>query len=143
MINRVVLVGRLTANPELRKSAAGNSFASFTVAINNRTRPGEEKSASFINCVAFGATADNLAKFTRKGSLIGLEGRLQQRNYETKDGRKGSALDVLCDSIQFLESKGSNTSESSDSPASAYASQADDQSKNLDTIDIVDDDLPF
>lgn len=140
MINRVVLVGRLTKNPELRKSGAGNSFASFTVAIDNRSRPGEEKSASFINCVAFGNTADNLAKFTRKGSLIGLDGRLQQRNYETKDGRKGSTLDVLCDSIQFLDSKGSGPQVESSVPA--YEPQ-EDQSKNLDTIDIVDDDLPF
>jgi single-strand DNA-binding protein len=140
MINRVVLIGRLTQNPELRKSGAGNSFASFTVAVNNRPRQGEEKSASFINCVAFGVTADNLAKYTKKGSLVGVEGRLQQRNYETKDGRKGSALDVLCDSVQFLDSR--QSSETSYDAPPAYEPPTD-NNKNLDTIDIVDDDLPF
>ena len=142
MINRVVLVGRLTKNPELRKSGSGNSFASFTVAVDNRTRPGEEKSASFLNCVAFGNTADNLAKFTRKGSLIGLDGRLQQRSYETKHGRKGSTVDILCDTIQFLDSKGSGPQQDNSVPSYEPQPQ-DDQSKNLDTIDIVDDDLPF
>ena len=63
MINRVVIVGRLTKNPELRKSASGNSFASFTVAVDNRTKPGEQKTASFINCVAFGKLHSDKMKF--------------------------------------------------------------------------------
>jgi single-strand DNA-binding protein len=140
MINRVVIVGRLTKNPELRKSGAGNSFASFTVAVDNRTKPGEQKTASFINCVAFGNTADNLAKYTRKGSLIGVEGRLQQKNFETKDGRKGSSLDILCDTVQFLDPKNSGTTNAD--PTAKLEPEANDN-KNLDTIDIVDDDLPF
>jgi single-strand DNA-binding protein len=139
MINRAVLVGRLTKNPELRKSASGNSFASFTVAVDNRTKPGEAKTASFINCVAFGNTADNLAKYTRKGSLVGVEGRLQQSNYETKDGRKGSSLDILCDSVQFLETRQQATSQDY---TPTLEPQTNDN-KNLDAIDIVDDDLPF
>jgi single-strand DNA-binding protein len=141
MINRVVIVGRLTKDPELRKSTAGNSFASFTVAVDNRSKPGEQKTASFINCVAFGNTADNLAKYTRKGSLIGVEGRLQQRNYETKDGRKGSSLDILCDTVQFLDSRNSNSNTQHDPTAKLETEKND--NKNLDTIDIVDDDLPF
>jgi single-strand DNA-binding protein len=141
MINRAVVVGRLTKNPELRKSAAGNSFASFTVAIDNRTKPGEQKTASFINCITFGNTADNLAKYTRKGSLIGVEGRLQQRNYETKDGRKGSALEIIADTVQFLDSKGSNQDSATD-PTPRVEVEKDDN-KNLESIDIVDDDLPF
>jgi single-strand DNA-binding protein len=139
MINRAVLVGRLTKNPELRKSASGNSFASFTVAVDNRTKPGEAKTASFINCVAFGNTADNLAKYTRKGSLVGVEGRLQQSNYETKDGRKGSSLDILCDTVQFLETRQQATSQDY---TPTLEPQTNDN-KNLDAIDIVDDDLPF
>jgi len=141
MINRVVVVGRLTKNPELRKSASGNSFASFTVAVDNRTKPGEQKTASFLNCVAFGNTADNLAKYTRKGSLIGVEGRLQQRNYETKDGRKGSSLDILTDMIQFLDSKGSGPGANTDPTPPPEVEKQD--NKNLESIDIVDDDLPF
>jgi single-strand DNA-binding protein len=141
MINRAVIVGRLTKNPELRKSAAGNSFASFTVAIDNRTKPGEAKTASFINCISFGNTADNLAKYTRKGSLIGVEGRLQQRNYETKDGRKGSAIEIIADTVQFLDSRQASGNTSGD-PTPTIEPEKDDN-KNLESIDIVDDDLPF
>ncbi|MFZ9139035.1 MAG: single-stranded DNA-binding protein [Bacilli bacterium] len=141
MINRAVIVGRLTKNPELRKSAAGNSFASFTVAIDNRTKPGEPKTASFINCITFGNTADNLAKYTRKGSLIGVEGRLQQRNYETKDGRKGTALEIIADTVQFLDSKGSGTGANTEPNPTPQLEK--DDNKNLESIDIVDDDLPF
>ena len=141
MINRAVVVGRLTKNPELRKSASGNSFASFTVAVDNRTKPGEQKTASFINCITFGNTADNLAKYPRKGSLIGVEGRLQQRNYETKDGRKGSALEIIADSVQFLDPKGSGQGTNTDPTPSPEVERQD--NKNLESIDIVDDDLPF
>ncbi|MGA0097828.1 MAG: single-stranded DNA-binding protein [Bacilli bacterium] len=141
MINRAVIVGRLTKNPELRKSAAGNSFASFTVAVDNRSKPGEQKTASFINCITFGNTADNLAKYTRKGSLIGVEGRLQQRNYETKDGRKGSALEIIADTVQFLDPKGTGPGSSIDPTPTAEVEK--DDNKNLESIDIVDDDLPF
>jgi single-strand DNA-binding protein len=141
MINRAIVVGRLTKNPELRKSAAGNSFATFTVAVDNRGKPGEPKTASFINCIAFGNTADNLAKYTRKGSLVGVEGRLQQRNYETKDGRKGSALEIIADTVQFLDSKGSGPGANVDPTPTAEVEK--DDNKNLESIDIVDDDLPF
>jgi single-strand DNA-binding protein len=141
MINRVVVVGRLTKNPELRKSASGNSFASFTVAVANRTKPGEQKTASFINCVTFGNNADNLAKYTRKGSLIGVEGRLQQNSYETKDGRKVSTLEIISDSVQFLETKGSGQGTNTDPTPTPEVEKQD--NKNLESIDIVDDDLPF
>jgi single-strand DNA-binding protein len=140
MINRTVLVGRLTKDPELRKSGSGNSFISFTVAVDNRFKPGEAKTASFINCVAFGNSADNMAKYTRKGSLVGVEGRLQQKNFETKDGRKGSSLDLLCDTVQFLDSRQSGTSQDY---TPALETQTNNDNKNLDAIDIVDDDLPF
>ena len=140
MINRTVLVGRLTKDPELRKSGSGNSFISFTVAVDNRVRPGEAKSASFINCVAFGNSADNMAKYTRKGSLVGVEGRLQQRNYATKDGTQRCSLVLLCDSIQFLDSRQSGTNQDY---TPTLEPQTNNDNKNLDAIDIVDDDLPF
>lgn len=140
MINRTVLVGRLTKDPELRKSGSGSSFITFTVAVDNRGKPGEAKTASFINCVAFGISADNMAKYTRKGSLVGVEGRLQQRNFETKDGRKGSSLDLLCDTVQYLDSRQSGTSQDY---TPALEPQTNNDNKNLDAIDIVDDDLPF
>jgi len=142
MINRVVLVGRLTKDPDLRRTGSGMSVNSFTLAVDNRVKSGSERTASFINCTAFGTTADNMAKYTRKGSLIGLEGRLQQRSYENKEGKKVSVIEVLADSVQFLEPKGSAVNEAR--PVEGYTpDEPTDDSKNLASIDIVDDDLPF
>ena len=100
MINRVVLVGRLTRDPELRNTNSGNAVCSFTVAVDNRTKnPDGSKSTSFIPCVVFQQQADNVGKFTRKGSLVGIEGRLNQRNYQKQDGTKASVLEVICDNV--------------------------------------------
>ena len=143
MINRVVLVGRLTRDPELRRTNSGTSVCSFTVAVDNRQKnPDGSKSASFIPCTVFQQTADNMTKFLRKGSLVGVEGRLNQRSFVRQDGTKGSVLEVLCDSVQFLEPKSANqpdeiVSFESDVP------QAADNNKNLDSLDLPDDDLPF
>ena len=143
MINRVVLVGRLTRDPELRRTNSGTSVCSFTVAVDNRTKnPDGSKSASFIPCTVFQQTADNMTKFLRKGSLVGIEGRLNQRSFTRQDGTKGSAIEVLCDSVQFLEPKQQN----GDSDSITFESDvpADNSSdKNLDTLDLPDDDLPF
>lgn len=106
MINRVVLVGRLTRDPELRKTVNGASVATFTIAVDNRTKgPNGEKTTSFIPCTAWNQQAENACKYTHKGSLVGVEGRLNQRSYDAKDGRKVSVVEVICDSVQFLESK--------------------------------------
>jgi len=141
MINRVVLVGRLTKDPDLRRTMSNMSVNSFTVAIDNRVKSGAERTTSFINCTAFGATAENMAKYTRKGSLIGVEGRLQQRSYENKEGRRISVIEVICDSVQFLEPKNSTNE---NRPEMGYTpDEPSDDSKNLESIDIVDDDLPF
>ena len=144
MINRVILVGRLTRDPELRRTNSGTSVCSFTVAVDNRQKDAEGNSTtSFINCTVFQQAADNMTKFLRKGSLVGVDGRLNQRKYVRADGTKGSVVEVLCDSVQFLEPKSaSSTSEEtisfeSDIPAN------EDSSKNLDSIDLPDDDLPF
>lgn len=138
MINRVVLVGRLTRDPELRRTANETAVASFTLAIDNRLKgPDGQKTTSFIPCTVWGAAADNTAKYTRKGSLVGVEGRLNQRTYDRKDGTKAQVIEVICDSVQFLEPKGAvdltQTTEV----------DVQDESQNLDAIDIVDDDLPF
>ena len=140
MINRVVLVGRLTKDPDLRRTTTGTSVNSFTVAVDNRVKAGGERSASFINCTAFGATAENMAKYTRKGSLLGVEGRLQQRTYENKEGKKISVIEVVADSVQFLEPKNAGENRAMESSTSDIAP---DDNKNLESIDIVDDDLPF
>ena len=146
MINRVVLVGRLTRDPELRRSAAGSSIAVFTVAVDN---PGKDasgnKTASFIPCVVFNETrADTVIKYAKKGLLVGVEGRLNQRSFQRTDGSKGSVLEVVADSVQFLERREVEVENTEmDIPPFDDVSPAREDNKNLDSIDMTDDDLPF
>lgn len=144
MINRVVLVGRLTRDPELRKTVNGASVATFTIAVDNRTKgPNGEKTTSFIPCTAWNQQAENACKYTHKGSLVGVEGRLNQRSYDAKDGRKVSVVEVICDSVQFLESKNSNTASREDTGYTPDVMPDDIEEKNTSSIDVADDDLPF
>lgn len=111
MLNVIVLTGRLTNEPKLFKSGTtDNVLGRFTIAVENKSRnpDGTTRGASFIDCVCFNATAESLAKFTKKGSLIGIEGSLVQRKFERQDGSNGSKLEVICDSVQFLEPKEKN-----------------------------------
>ena len=145
MINRVVLVGRLTRDPELRRTGAGNPVCTFTVALDNRLKNADgSKSTSFIPCVVFNASAETVSKFARKGMLVGIEGRLNQRSYQKADGSKASVIEVLCDSVQFLEKREVENEEMEIPPFDDVvpASNAN-ESKNLDSIEITDDDLPF
>lgn len=130
MINNVILIGRLVRDPELRKSTVGNSIANFTIAVDNRTKnPDGTRSTSFIPCVAFNQTADNVVKFVRKGSQVAVQGSLSQRSYAKQDGTKVSIFEILCDSVQFLEPR-------KDDKAPTEAAL------NIDTP-TDDDDLPF
>lgn len=143
MINRIVLVGRLTRDPELRKTNTG-TVCSFTVAVDNRQKnPDGTKSTTFVPCIAFNQSADNTVKYTRKGSLVGVEGRLNQRSYNrTNDGAKVTVYEVVCDSVQFLEPKNSANAQ----PAAEDNISFDDSvgtSENIDSLDMPDDDLPF
>ena len=136
MINRVVLVGRLTRDPELR----GNSVAVFTVAVDNL---GKEKTTSFIPCVVLNAQrAEVVAKFAKKGLLVGVEGRLNQRSYQKNDGTKASVLEVIADSVQFLEKREQLPNEEMEIPEFDDAQPTQEESKNLDSIEFADDDLP-
>ncbi|MFY0521412.1 single-stranded DNA-binding protein [Lysinibacillus sp. UGB7] len=106
MINRTVLVGRLTKDPQLSYTPSGIAMARFTVAVNRTfSKEGEEKQADFISCVTWRKQAENLANFMKKGNLIGLEGRIQTGSYEGQDGKRIYTTDVVADSIQFLEPK--------------------------------------
>ncbi|GGG28399.1 single-stranded DNA-binding protein 1 [Lysinibacillus alkalisoli] len=104
MINNVVLVGRLTKDPELRYTQGGVAVARFTVAVN-RTFSNQQgdREADFINCVAWRKQAENLANFMRKGSLVGVQGRIQTGSYDDKDGKRVYTTDIVADNIQFLE----------------------------------------
>lgn len=110
-MNRVILVGRITRDPELRTSPNNVSFSAFTIAVN-RLAPSStgEREADFINCVAFNKQAENLCRFIKKGGQIGVDGKLQTRRYTAQDGSNRIATEVICDNIHFLEPKNAGTS---------------------------------
>lgn len=106
MINRVVLVGRLTRDPDLRYTPNGNAVVNFTLAVNRTFKNSQgEQEADFINCQAWRTTAENVAQYLRKGSLAGIDGRIQTRSYENDEGRRVYVTEVVADSVQFLEPK--------------------------------------
>lgn len=109
MMNRVVLVGRLTKDPDLRYTPNGVPVATFTLAVNRPfSSQSGEREADFINCVVWRKPAENVANFLKKGSLAGVDGRIQTRNYEGQDGKRVYVTEVQAESVQFLEPK--NTS---------------------------------
>lgn len=106
MINRVVFVGRLTKDPVLKYTPSGAAIATFTLAVNRTfTNQQGEREADFINCVVWRKTAENMVNFVRKGSLIGVEGRLQTRHYDDNDGKRVYVTEVIAESVTFLEPK--------------------------------------
>ena len=108
-MNRVELVGRLTAKPELRYTGSNVPFARFTVAINRTfSNANGERETDFINCITWRKQAENLCQYQDKGSLISVEGRIQTGSYDAQDGSKRYTTDVVADSIQFLGTKGSS-----------------------------------
>lgn len=106
MLNRTILVGRLTRDPDLRYTPSGVAVVNFTVAANRpfKNQQGEQE-ADFIGCVAWRKQAENLSNYMKKGQMIGVDGRLQSRSYEGKDGKMVYVTEVLAESIQFLEPK--------------------------------------
>ncbi|MBO8441837.1 MAG: single-stranded DNA-binding protein [Firmicutes bacterium] len=151
MINRVVLVGRLTKDPEVRYIQSGTAVVSFTLAVNRQyTNQQGQREADFINCVIWRKPAENFANFTKKGSLVGIDGRLQTRNYENQQGQRVYVTEVIVDNFALLESK-SQTEQRNDkgmennNPFSDQPNQNVDpfSEESTDSIDISDDDLPF
>lgn len=106
MLNAVSLVGRLTRDPELKYTPNGIAVASITLAVNRPFSNNQgEKEADFINVVIWRKQAENTANYMRKGSLVGIEGRLQSRNYENNEGKKVFIVEVIAENVSFLESK--------------------------------------
>ena len=171
MINRTVLVGRLTRDPELRYTSNGAAVVSFTVAVNRQfTNSQGEREADFINCVMWRKAAENFANFTKKGSLVGIDGRIQTRSYENQQGTRVYVTEVVAENFSLLESRsttehrqgGNNfnnngqsapSQASSDNPFSSNNNGSAQQPNNSNpndpfanggkSIDISDDDLPF
>lgn len=147
MMNRVVLVGRLTKDPELKYTPSGVAVASFTLAVNRSfTNQSGEREADFINCVVWRKPAENVANYLRKGSLAGVDGRIQTRNFEGQDGRRVFLTEVVAESVQFLEPRGARDGQGGNSnppPNNNRNNQEDPFRNDGQPIDISDDDLPF
>ncbi|MCU0104334.1 single-stranded DNA-binding protein [Acholeplasma vituli] len=106
MINRVVLVGRITKDPEQKRTQNNTPVVSFSLAVDSRyTNDQGEKKADFIQCVAWNKSAEFMANYVCKGNMLGVEGRIQTRTYETNNGETRYVTEVVCDSVQLLESK--------------------------------------
>ena len=126
-MNNVILIGRLTRDPELKYSQSGKAYCRFTVALNREFNKDE---ADFINCLAFGKTAETIAEWLGKGRRIALQGRIQTGNYENKNGDKVNTFEVVADKFEFIDSARSETSKNQ-----SY-------SNNDDVLDD-NDDFPF
>ena len=114
-MNRVELVGRLTAKPELRYTGSNVPFSRFTVAVNRTfSNNNGERETDFINCVVWRKQAENVCNYLNKGSLVSVEGRIQTGSYDGQDGNKRYTTEVVADSVQFLESKAQSQNRSSD-----------------------------
>ena len=127
MLNSVIIMGRLTADPELRTTTNGLSVTSFTVAVDRNYKSGDERQTDFISVVAWRGTADFVTRFFKKGQMIAVQGSLQVRNYEDKNGNKRTAYDVVADNVSFCGSKaegGNNygTQRMDTAPAVSYQS---------------------
>lgn len=143
MINNVVLVGRLTKDPDLKYTASGTAVVGFTLAVNrNFTNQSGEREADFINCVIWRKAAENMANLAHKGTLLGLTGRIQTRNYENQQGQRVYVTEIVADNFQMLESKAA-------SERNAWQAPRQEKTRNSgfapseSTIDISDDSLPF
>ncbi|GAB3053907.1 single-stranded DNA-binding protein [Virgibacillus ainsalahensis] len=174
MLNRVVLVGRLTKDPDLRYTPNGVAVANFTIAVNRPfSNQQGNREADFINCVVWRRPAENLANYMRKGSMIGVDGRVQTRTFEGQDGKTVFVTEIVADSVQFLESKGAsqdrgqdtsgfqqnrnqnqfqnqnqnqfqpNQNQQNQNQQNQNQNQDDPFKNNGEPIDISDDDLPF
>lgn len=134
MLNRSILIGRLTKPPELRYTQTGIAVASFTLAVDRPFQKDKEREADFIPVVVWRATAEACANHLDKGNLVAVEGRIQVRNYENNEGRRVYVTEVIADNVRFLETKRQNqAAPTNDDPF------ADDGK----SIDIDDSDLPF
>ncbi|MBQ9154773.1 MAG: single-stranded DNA-binding protein [Solobacterium sp.] len=157
-MNRVELVGRLTRDVEVRKTQSGLSVATFTVACDRRVSRDQQgqQSADFISCVAWRQTADFLGSYARKGAMVSVEGRIQTRNYDDRDGKRVYVTEVVADNVQLLESRSQSQARAEAAPAPSYpAYQNEPQSDPFandfggsdfntgPSLDISSDDLPF
>lgn len=161
MINNVVVVGRLTRSVDLRYTSNGTAYASFTLATDRDFKnQNGEKETDFINCVMWRKAAENFANFTHKGSQVGIEGRIQTRNYENQQGQKVYVTEVLAENFSLLEPRNATSRLEGDRDSfngghvntfngkkntntSGNFAKNDPFTGRGDVIDVLDSDLPF
>jgi len=155
-MNKAILIGRLTRDPELRATPTGRNVCQFSIAVSRTyTNANGEREADFINCVVWDKQAENLARYQKKGNQIAVEGRIQTRNYDDNNGRKVYVTEVLASNISFLDAKGASTGNSSFNnlpeppmqeevvPTPTVSVERDPFEAFGDSIEISDNDLPF
>lgn len=148
-MNKVILIGRLARDPEMRTTASGTNVTRFTIAVT-RTYQDQNgtRTADFINCVAWRRQAENIAKYCTKGAQIAVEGRIQTGSYDMQDGTKRYTTDIICDNVTFLGSKNGGNSAPNTMPNEEMPIPTSDISEDPfkdfgEEIALSDDDLPF
>jgi single-strand DNA-binding protein len=142
LINRIILVGRLTKDPSLAFTPNGVACCNFTLAVNRPfTNQQGDREADFINVVVWRKAAENTAQYLKKGSLAGLDGRLQTRSYDNNEGKRTYVTEVMAESVQFLEPKNSNQGNRSNQQSNS--NDPDPFANAGQPVDVSDDDLPF
>lgn len=141
-MNKVILMGRLTRDPEVRYTQGDNAsaVARFSLAVDRRFKKDGEQTADFINCVAFGKTGEFIEKYGRKGTKFVVEGRIQTGSYTNKDGQKVYTTDVVVEQVEFAESKTSADGNTTNNTAN---SNAPTDTSFMDIPDSIDEELPF
>ena len=136
-INKVIMVGNMTRDPELRRTMNGTPVTSFTIALNRITQSNEGQQADFINCVCWNKLAENVSNYCFKGSKVGVVGHLQSRSYQNNSGQNVYVTEVVCEQVEFLNTKNSQENQNTNT----YQQQDNDPFNA--TFDIMDDDLQF
>lgn len=144
MLNIAVIMGRLTAEPELRTTSTGVSLCRFSVAVDRRFSSGGERQTDFIRCIAWRQTAEFISRYFHKGSMIAINGSIQQNQYTDKDGNKRESFEIVVDNANFCGSKAeSGTSGGYNSEQQSPASFSNADTGDFQEISMSDDDLPF
>ena len=147
MLNVVVLTGRLTADPELKSTQSGVSVCSFCIAVERRYKSGEDRVSDFINIVSWRSSAEFVSKYFKKGQMIAVEGSIQTRKYQDKDGNNRTAFEVLANNVQFAdfgkrENKQNADIDPNNDPLQSFSENLASQQDSAQITDS-DDDLPF
>lgn len=142
MLNRALLVGRLTRDPELRRTGSGKAVTSFNLAVE-RNFKSDDQEADFINCVCWGKVAENTERYCSKGSMVSVDGRIQTRNYENNQGQKVYVTEVIADSVQFISTRNNNTATAAQAPVNNYVPNEPIQQFDDNELVMEEDDIQF